>query len=319
MAIWSLERPFPHDHEQRPPELRPIYYEQDPGKIGGQPAGVLKTGTDTETPKDHQLYHLTMSCSPSAAQEIKSPGWARYYARHGTSFAQQAAPRIRTLYEATYGDQAERSVLDVCCGQGTLAEHFLEHGYQVTGIDLSEPMLAFARQNLSRYLKDGRAQLIKADAADFSVNDQFGLATATFDSLNMLQSDESLSNCFACVWHALTDDGMFVFDLMTQRGFWRDYNTVWIADTPDELYVLKSVYDGSTKATARMTGFVRDGDLWERFDEFRTPTLFPAHAVVTSLHRAGWARVWTAIIDDLRNPVTDPEQFDRIFFVATRA
>jgi SAM-dependent methyltransferase len=48
----------------------------------------------------------------------------------------------------------------VCCGQGTLAEHFLSHGYRVTGIDLSEPMLAIARQNLRGYLQAGQARLI---------------------------------------------------------------------------------------------------------------------------------------------------------------
>lgn len=260
-----------------------------------------------------------MGASPFTAQEIKSPAWAQYYAKHGTSFAQLTAPRIRDLYEATYGDGAERSVLDVCCGQGTLAEHFLAHGYRVTGIDLSEPMLAIARQNLHGYLQDGQARLIQADAASFAVDGRFGLATSTFDSLNMLQSSEALSGCLACVRRALTDAGMFVFDLMTRRGFWQDYNGVWVADTEDELYVLKSVYDGAEKATTRMTGFVRDGDHWERFDEFRTPTLFSAPAVVAALNEAGWTRVWIASIDDLRSPVTDPEQFDRIFFVATGA
>ena len=77
------------------------------------------------------------------------------------------------------------------------------------------------------------------------------------------------------------------------------------------------MYDGAEKANARMTGFVRDGDHWERFDEYRTPTLFPAPAVVAALQEAGWTRVWTASSDDLRSPVSDPEQFDRIFFVAT--
>jgi hypothetical protein len=76
------------------------------------------------------------------------------------------------------------------------------------------------------------------------------------------------------------------------------------------------LYDGAAKAATRMTGFVRDGDHWDRFDEFRTPTLFPAPGVVSALHDAWWARVWMARIDDLRIPVTDPEQFDRIFFVA---
>ena len=259
-----------------------------------------------------------MSASPFPAQEIKSPAWARYYARRGTSFAQSAAPRIRALYEATRGDKAERSVLDVCCGQGTLAEHFLAHGYRVTGIDLSEPMLAIARQNLRSYLEDGKVRLIRADAASFSVGGRFGLATSTFDSLNMLQSSEALATCFACVRRALTGNGMFVFDLMTRRGFWQDYNGLWVADTEDELYVLKSVYDGADKAATRMTGFVRDGDRWERFDEFRTPTLFPASSVVAALRDAGWTRVWTASLDDLSRPVTDPEQYDRVFFVASR-
>jgi len=86
-----------------------------------------------------------VSTSSFQAQEIMSPAWARYYSRHGTSFAASAAPRIRGFYEESYRDRADRSLLDVCCGQGTLAEHFLEHGYRVTGIDLSEPMLAFAQ------------------------------------------------------------------------------------------------------------------------------------------------------------------------------
>jgi hypothetical protein len=68
-----------------------------------------------------------VTASSSAAQEIKSPAWARYYARRGTAFARRVAPRIRALYEATYGDHADRSLLDVCCGQGTLAGHFLGH------------------------------------------------------------------------------------------------------------------------------------------------------------------------------------------------
>jgi SAM-dependent methyltransferase len=250
------------------------------------------------------------------AQEIKTPAWARYYARHST-FAGTAAPRIRALYEAAYGDDAERSVLDVCCGVGTLAEHFLSHGYTVTGIDLSEPMLALARQKLDRYLQGGQARLIQADAASFSVDGRFGLATCTFDALNMLQGSEALASCLACVRRALAPAGMFVFDLMTRNGFWLDYNSLGVRDTEDEVYILKSVYDGAEKATTRMTGFLRDGDHWERFDEFRTPTLFPAPDVVAALHDAGWSQVRITGTDDLSTPVTDPEQFDRVFFVAT--
>ncbi len=261
-----------------------------------------------------------MATSSFQPQEIKSPAWARYYRRHGTAFARSVAPGIRGFYEATRGERADRSLLDVCCGQGTLAKHFLEHGYRVTGIDLSEPMLAVARENLHEHLQAGRVRLVRADAASFSLDDRFGLATATFDSLNMLQSSAALESCFGCVRRALGDDGMFVFDLMTRRGFWRDYNSVWVADTDDELYVLKSVYGGGERAATRMTGFVRAEDgHWERFEEFRTPTLFPAPMVATALRKVGWSQVWVASIDDLGSALADPEELDRVWFVATNA
>jgi SAM-dependent methyltransferase len=257
-----------------------------------------------------------MSDSPFPAQEITSPAWARHYAKIGTSFAAAVAPRIRELYEATCGDAAERSVLDVCCGHGTLAEHFLTHGYTVTGIDLSGPMLAIARQNLRSYLQAGQARLVQADATSFSVDGRFGLATSTYDALNLLDSSEALISCLACVRRALAADGMFVFDLMTRRGFWRNYNAVSVVDTEDELYVWKSVYGGADKAAMRVTGFFRDGESWERVEELRAPTLFPAPDVIAALHEAGWARVWMTSVDDLRTRITDPEQFGRIFFVA---
>jgi SAM-dependent methyltransferase len=252
------------------------------------------------------------------AQEIKTQAWARYYSKRGVGFALSVAPRIRSFYESTYGDHVNRSLLDVCCGQGNLAGHFLDHGYRVIGIDLSEPMLEFARENLRDHLRAGRVELIRADATDFSVSERFGLATSTFDALNMLQSIEQLKSCFQRVKSSLVEDGMFVFDLMTRRGFWRDYNGVWVVDTQDELFVHKSVYDGAEKATTRMTGFVRRHDgAWDRFEEFRTPTFFHAQAVVRALKEAGWLRVWVAGPDDLARPAEDPEALERVFFVAT--
>jgi hypothetical protein len=39
--------------------------------------------------------------------------------------------------------------------------------------------------------------------------------------------------------------------------------------------------------------------------------------VIAALHDAGWPQVPMTTTDDLHTPITDPEQFDRIFFVAT--
>jgi SAM-dependent methyltransferase len=259
-----------------------------------------------------------MVASRFGSQGAKSPAIARLYNRSGSAFARRMAPLIRAFYESTAVGSRTRSLLDVCCGTGQLAGHFLDHGYSVTAIDLSDAMLGQVRENFPEPLATGRLCLVQADAADFHVKGRFGLATSTFDSLNGLQSPEALSSCFRCVFDALEPGGIFVFDLMTRRGFWRDFNSVLVHDMEDVLYVYRVVYDGGEKAMGRMTGFLlEEGGTWERFEEFWSLTLFPPTEVVEALHAAGWTRVWIADADDLASPVDDPDQLDRAFFVAT--
>lgn len=254
----------------------------------------------------------------SQPQPIQTHGWAVLYSRFGTGFGISVAPKIRSLYEATEIGKTNRHLLDVCCGQGNLMKHFLDHGYTTSGIDLSEHQLDFARRNLGSYLSEGRARLIHADAASFSVDGEFGLATSTFDALNMLQGVEALKGCLRCVRNSVVEGGLFVFDLMTQRGFWLDYNGSGVRDTPDELRHWNSVYDGGEKATTRGTGFVKSEDgTWERFEEFRTPTYFSPTVVIAALEETGWSNVVVTDTEDLTRPIEDPVQVDRVFYVAS--
>ncbi|MBE0697995.1 MAG: class I SAM-dependent methyltransferase, partial [Anaerolineaceae bacterium] len=61
--------------------------------------------------------------------------FARVYNLRWTAFSTQVAPRIRTYYESTPFGRENQHMLDLCCGTGQLALHFLDHGYQVTGLD----------------------------------------------------------------------------------------------------------------------------------------------------------------------------------------
>ncbi len=87
-------------------------------------------------------------------------GFARIYNLKWTGFARQVAPLILEYYEATPFAAANKRVLDLCCGTGQLAGYFLERGYRVVGIDLSEHMLRYARENALAYMVSGQAQFI---------------------------------------------------------------------------------------------------------------------------------------------------------------
>jgi SAM-dependent methyltransferase len=186
----------------------------------------------------------------------------------------------------------------------------------VTGIDLSEQMLRLARLNAGEHLDAGRARFILADASDCAVERKFGLATSTFDALNLLPGLGELRRCLRCVRASLVDEGIFVFDLMTRRGFIQDYDAAWVFDTEESLYSYRSVFDGEEKARARMSGVVRNEQgQWARFEEYRELTFFPPQTVVDTL--GGWGRVWIASTEEPITPLNNPEAFDRVFFVAT--
>ncbi len=72
--------------------------------------------------------------------------FAWVYNKHwGDSFTGPSLHAMENLVLAYLPDKAR--ILDLCCGTGQLAQILLAHGYQVTGLDGSDEMLKFAREN----------------------------------------------------------------------------------------------------------------------------------------------------------------------------
>ena len=67
-----------------------------------------------------------------------------------------------------------KSVLDLACGTGKLAEVFLRKGYTIEGLDLSKEMLRIARK---RGLK-----VHAGNMTEFNLRKKFDLALCTFDA-----------------------------------------------------------------------------------------------------------------------------------------
>lgn len=247
------------------------------------------------------------------------PAFARVYNERWTDFSRHVAPLIRAFYESTPLGATEKSLLDVCCGTGQLAQHFLEQGYRVTGIDLSPSMLHYAGHNNAPYVEGGQARFLQADAADFSLDEQFGLAVSTFDALNHLPDREALRGCFASVYRLLLPDGLFIFDLNTRAGLTR-WNAINVRDMPDHLIIDRGIYDGeSDRAWVKITGFVRtESGLYERFEQIAYNTAYDLDWVRDELYHAGWRGAYFARIDDLGMPVPDPETLNRAFIIARR-
>lgn len=241
--------------------------------------------------------------------------FARIYNERWVNFAQHIAPLIQQYYESL--DQRPKTLLDVCCGTGQLARHFLDAGYRVVGIDLSADMLEQARANTAGYITAGQADFLQKDAAAFTLDEQFGLVVSTFDALNHLPDECALRGCFESVRNVLISGGMFIFDLNTRAGLLQHWNGIHIEDSPELMLVNRAIYDGGDKAYTRITGFVPTPDeLYERFEETFYNTAFVIADVQNMLLETGFKTVHCAEMHDLTIPVEDPESLRRVYFVA---
>lgn len=246
--------------------------------------------------------------------------FAEIYNERWIYFAQHVAPYIQAFYESTPLGRVDKRMLDVCCGTGQLAVHFLQQGYTIVGIDLSADMLVHARRNAARYVEAGQARFLQADAASFCLDERFGLAVSTFDALNHLPDQEALRACFQRVHDVLVPGGAFVFDLNTRAGLRAQWNGLRVQDT-DEIFLMDSgAYDeDSDKAWIKIVGFVRVEDgLYQRFTQVAYNTVFDLAWVRATLLETGFNSAYCAHVEELGTPIDDPEAESRAFVVAQK-
>ena len=245
--------------------------------------------------------------------------FAKVYNLLWNDFADHIAPQVHDFYAATKAGQHRQPVLDLCCGTGRLSRFFLERDYRVMGLDLSEHMITYALENNLEYVVAKQADFIQDDAANFKLEEKFGLTVSTYDALNHLPDAVALVNCFRCVFDILLEGGHFIFDLNTRSGL-KQWNGVMVRPGEEIYLINRGMYDEHTvKAWTKITGFVQDeAGLFERFDETVYNTVFEMIAVRGWLLETGFRKVYFAVDGALKTPIENPEEQKRVFLVAQK-
>jgi SAM-dependent methyltransferase len=110
----------------------------------------------------------------AAFAEAERKGWTDAARASGyvDLFAAAANRLIEPLLEAV-GARSGQRVLDLCCGQGNVAEALAARGCKVTGVDFSPAMLVFARRRVPD------AVFVEGDAQNLSfVGDEFDIVVS---------------------------------------------------------------------------------------------------------------------------------------------
>ena len=201
------------------------------------------------------------------------------------------------------------TLLDVCCGTGTVAELLAKEDYEVTGFDLAEPMVIEARKKAKK--KGLGIRYFVQDAAELDLKRKFDGAYSFFDSLNYITEPNRLQAAIKRIAAHLEPGGTFVFDVNTEYAFEQQMFDQSEHSSRSEIhYDWVGNYDPSTKIIKVEMSFKR-GNL--RFYETHVQRAYTQDELAGWLDEAGFEEIHVFDSYTLNPP---RKRSDRLHFAA---
>ncbi len=116
----------------------------------------------------------------------------------------EQSEHVRRLHQLLGNDGQD--YLDMACGTGPHIRHFIDFGYNASGVDINQPMLDIAR------LRCPEAQFFQQDMSALQVESSLDLISCFLYSIHYNQSIAKLRECIVNVHAALKSGGMFCFN-----------------------------------------------------------------------------------------------------------
>lgn len=176
--------------------------------------------------------------------------------------------------------------VDVGCGTGIITRALFDKGYSVSGIDISKEMLSEAFS-----LSNGKIPYYLMSAEDFCGFSNLGFITAVNDVVNYLNKKNALK-FFGKAYDALTDGGLFVFDISSEyklKNIVANNTFTFISD--DVSYIWNNELVGD-KVYMDLTFFVVDKDgKYEKLTEEHLQYAHKISDILQALKSAGFKKI----------------------------
>jgi SAM-dependent methyltransferase len=214
------------------------------------------------------------------------PYYDRWQKSYGKDFSTLIFPRL--IASIRSHRISGRTMVDVACGTGTLALLMARRGWEVSGVDASEGMLAQAAEKTAG--SSLPVAFFRQDMRELALPRPVHLATSFFDSLNHLMTAGELGTVFRRVRESVVPGGWFIFDTSTERCF----TTLWTKSETfhhrDFSLVLDNSYDrASRSALCNVTLEVRGEEGTVSLNETVRERFYTVEEVSGLLAEAGFA------------------------------
>lgn len=207
-----------------------------------------------------------------------------------------------------------RRVVDLACGTGNTTLPFACKGYEITGVDIAPAMLALARQKAEQ--AGLKATFLLQDMRELELSAPVDLATCYHDGLNYITDPADLEKVLAGVHSYLKPGGLFIFDLVVVNKLSLTGGDTTFFDDTDLSLIWDTSYDKAQDIwEVTLTGFVRKGELYEKFTEVHREKHYAREEIEPLLAAAGFELldVFHSFTLEPPNPSTR-----RIFYAARK-
>lgn len=207
---------------------------------------------------------------------------ALYDSHWGTAFLDRAVHAFETHLADHVPPGA--SILDLCCGAGHFSAWLERHGMQVTGVDFSSQLIAYAQRRAPL------GQFYCRDMRNFHLDQRCHAAVCYYNSLNHLMSAGDFLATMRNVHNHLHPAGYFLFDMTLDASYENNWEGAETAQLGDREFHIAYRYDRDTKVA---TCEIHSGSERWSFDQ-RPMSLGEVEA---QLSLAGFALEATASLD----------------------
>ncbi|MGL5634494.1 MAG: class I SAM-dependent DNA methyltransferase [Sarcina sp.] len=200
--------------------------------------------------------------------------------------------------------------LDLACGTGNVGIHVCKEFNENYFVDLSEDMLTEVEQKLRD--NDIKAKILCQDMCELDLNNKFNLISCVLDSTNYILEDEDLEDYFRGVYNHLDNSGVFIFDINSYYKLSEILgNNIYTYDNEEIFYTWENIFEDDIVEMS-LTFFVKDGYMYERFDEVHEERAYREQEIEAIIKKIGFK------IIDKKNGYTDlpiKEDTERILYI----
>jgi len=204
------------------------------------------------------------------------------------------------------------TLLDLCCGTGTLTFMMAERGYEMIGVDLSGEMLAVAAAKLEDFQGAVKPIFLCQEASELDLFGTVEGAYCSLDGMNYLPPEE-LPELFRRLYLFIEPGGRFAFDFHSPERLRSLDGGTFVDEDEDMLCLWRAEFDGEEQVLVYgMDIFRRRGRLWQRETEEHYEFVHEPETLIGLLENCGFV--------DVKLMTGGPQcEMGRLYMVATRA